>query len=170
MIPEQWSSSLTAISRKFREVWDGTRRSSQNQIYTCMAKMILKSLYIAWEGRQEKGIRKILEERTKELVRKKKNSLPLIKLLQPSYSGYAEDNLCILYSQYFFQTIYDCYLFSIDKPVLSLTLYKFIVWACWAKTQSYLRSKPKLVLTCINIYLHTYNLYMKNNMNSISKY
>ena len=27
------------------------------------------------------------------------------------------------------------------------TLYKFIVWACWAKTQSCLGSKPKLVLT-----------------------
>ena len=28
-------------------------------------------------------------------------------------------------------------------------LYKFIVWACWAKTQSCLGSKPKLVLTTI---------------------
>ena len=93
--------------------------------------MILKSWYIAWEGRQEKGIGKILEERTKELVRKKKkNSLPLIKLLQLSYSGYAEENLCILYSQYFFQTTYDRYLFSISKLVLSLTLYKFIGWTC----------------------------------------
>ena len=77
----------------------------------------------------------------------KKNSLFLIKLLQPSYSGYAEDNLCILYSQYFFQTTYDRYLFSIIRLVLSPMLYKFIVWAYWAKTQSCLGSKPKLVLT-----------------------
>ena len=77
----------------------------------------------------------------------KKNSLLLIKLLRSSYSSYDEDNLCILYSQYFFQTTYDRYLFSIIKQVLSPTLYKFIVWACWTETQSYLGSKPKLVLT-----------------------
>ena len=77
----------------------------------------------------------------------KKNSLLLVKLLQPSYSGYAKDNLCILYSQYFFQTTYDRYLFSIIRLVLSPILYKFIVWACWAETQSCLGFKPKLVLT-----------------------
>ena len=69
------------------------------------------------------------------------------KLLQLSYSGYAKDNLCILYPQYFFQITYDHYLFSIIRLVLSLTLYKFIVWACWAETQSCLGSKPKLILT-----------------------
>ena len=30
--------------------------------------------------------------------------------------------------------------------------YKFIVWACWAKTQSCLGSKPKLVLTIGAVY------------------
>ena len=71
----------------------------------------------------------------------------MVKLFRPSYSSYAEDNLRILYYQYFFQTIYDRYLFSIIRPVLFPTLYKFIVWVCWAKTQSCLGSKPKLVLT-----------------------
>ena len=150
VIPEQWSSSLTAISRKFREVWDGTGKSSQNQIYMCMAKMILKLWYIAWEGGQEKGIGKVLERRIRELVRNQITLCPLIKLLRPSYSGYTENNLCILCSQYFFQTTYDCYLFSIIRLVLSSTLYKFIVWACWAETQSCLGSKPKLVFTIIN--------------------
>ena len=73
------------------------------------------------------GIGKKLEKKTRELVTKKKNSLLLVKLLLPSYSGYAEDNLCILYYEYFFQTIYDHYLFSIIRLVLSPTLYKFIV-------------------------------------------
>ena len=70
----------------------------------------------------------------------------MIKLLQLSYSGYAEDNFCIFYSQYFFQTTHDRYLLSKIKLVLSPTLYKFIIWACWAKTQSCLGSKPKPVL------------------------
>ena len=34
----------------------------------CIAKMILKSWHIAWEGGQEKGIGKILEKKTRELV------------------------------------------------------------------------------------------------------
>ena len=71
----------------------------------------------------------------------------MVKLLRPSYSGYAKDDFYILYFQYSFQTIHDRYLFSKIKLVLLPTLYKFIVWACWAKTQPYLGSKPKLVLT-----------------------
>ena len=31
--------------------------------------------------------------------------------------------------------------------VLSLTLYKFIIWAYWAKTQSHIGSNPTSVLT-----------------------
>ena len=72
VIPEQWTSSLTTISRKFRKVWDRTERSSQNQIYTCMVKMILKSWYIAWEGRQVKRIGKTLEKKTRVLVTEKR--------------------------------------------------------------------------------------------------
>ena len=86
-------------------------------------------------------------KRLKNYLLKKKNSLLLIKLLRPSYSYYAEDNICILYSQYFLQTTYNCYLFFKIRLVLSPTLYKFIVLACWVETQSCLGSKPKLVLT-----------------------
>ena len=84
--------------------------------------------------------------RTKRSLRNKNSGL-LIKLLWPSYSGYADDDFYILYSQYFFQTTYDRYLISKIRLVFSFTLYKFIVWACWAKTQFCLGSKPKLVLT-----------------------
>ena len=38
------------------------------------------------------------------------------------------------------------------RLVLSPTLYKFLVWAYWAKTQSCLGSKPKLVLTIGAVY------------------
>ena len=147
MILKQWTSSLTASSRKFRKVWDGTGRNSQNQIYTCMVKMILKSWYIAWEGRQRGGFEKTPKKKDQRTSYWKKNSWLLIKLLRPSYSGYAEDNLCILCSQYFFQITHDRYLFSKIRPVLSPTLYKFIVWTCWVKIQFYTGSNPNSVLT-----------------------
>ena len=59
------------------------------------------------------------------------------------YSGYADDDFYILYFQLFFQTTYDRYLHSKIKLVLSPTFYKFIVWACWAKTQSYFGVQAK---------------------------
>ena len=50
------------------------------------------------------------------------------------YSGYAEDDFYTLYSQLFFQTTHDRYLILKIRLVLFPTLYKFIVWACWART------------------------------------
>ena len=52
------------------------------------------------------------------------------------YSGYAEDDFYILYFLLLFQTTYDRYLHSKIRLTFSLMLCKFIVWACWAKTQS----------------------------------
>ena len=92
----------------------------------------------------------------------KRRSLLLIKLLRLSYSDYAEDNLCILYPQYFFQITYDHYFFSIIRLVLSPTLYKFIIWVCWAETQSCLGSKPKLVLTNTNqLIIYIFSIYKR---------
>ena len=90
---------------------------------------------------------KNLEQKDLKTSHQKKNSGLLIKLLRSSYSDYADDDFYILFSQYFFQTTHDRYLLSKIRLVLFPTLYKFIVWAYWAKTQSYLGSKPKLVLT-----------------------
>ena len=64
-----------------------------------------------------------------------------------NYSGYAKDDFYISYSYFFFQSTHDCYFLSRIRLVLFPMLYKFIVWACWAKTQSYLGFKSKLVLT-----------------------
>ena len=87
----------------------------------------------------------------------------MIKLLRPSYSSYAEDNLYILYSQYFFQTTYDRYLFSKIRLVLSPTLYKFIVWACWAETQPCLGSKHWFLQVLFsfhpNPFIYTHNTF-----------
>ena len=46
-----------------------------------------------------------------------------------------------------FNTLKSATLSSRIELVLSPTLYKFIVWACWAKTQSYTGSNPNSVLT-----------------------
>ena len=138
MIPEQWTSSLIASSRKFREVWDGTGRSSQNPIYTCMVRTVLKSWYITWEGHQRERIEKPREKRSKKYDTKRGT---LDSWLY--YSGYAEDDFCILYSQLFFQSTHDRYLLFKIRLVLSPMLYKFIVWACWARTQSCFRVQAK---------------------------
>ena len=140
MIPEQWTSSLTAGSKRFREVWDGTGRSSHNSIYTCMVRMVLKSWYITWEGVQRKEIEKPSEKKIRKYDTKRRT---LDSWLY--YSGYADDDFYNLYSQFLFQTTHDRYLISKIRLVLFPTLYKFIVWARWAKTQSCLGSKPKLV-------------------------
>ena len=120
---------------------------------------------------QKRGDRKKHQrKKTKELVTEKRNSWLLIKYLRPSYSGYAEDNLCILYSQHLFQTTHDRYLFSKIRLVLSPTLYKFIVWACWAKTQSSLGSKPKLVLTVLKAYInHSFLEIFYGKLKKLSK-
>ena len=64
-----------------------------------------------------------------------------------NYSGYAKDDFYISYSYFFFQSIYDRYFLYRIRLVLFPVLYKFNVWAYWAKTQSYLGFKSKLVLT-----------------------
>ena len=115
-------------------MWDGTRRSSHNPIYTCMVRMVQKSWYITWEGVQRKGIKKPREKKIKKYDTKRRT---LDSWLY--YSSYAENDFCILYSQLFFQTTHDRYLLFKIRLVLSPTLYKFIVWACWARTQSYFR-------------------------------
>ena len=120
---------------------------------------------------KEGGLKKHQSKKEKRTSYWKKNSWLLIKLLRSSYSGYVEDSFCVLFSQFFFQTTHDRYLFSKIRLVLSLTLYKFIVWACWAKTQFCLGSKPKLVLT---IYIYIYILrniklyFCKNRMMEIN--
>ena len=50
------------------------------------------------------------------------------------YLGYAEDDFYILYFLLLFQTTHDRYLYFKIKLAFSPTLYKFIVWTCWAKT------------------------------------
>ena len=147
MIPKQWMSSLTAGDRRFKEVWDATGRSSHNPIYMCTVKMVLKSWYIMWEGVQRKGDWKTDRKKIKKYDTKWRT---LDSWLY--YSGYVEDDFYILYLQLFFQTIHDRYLLSKIRLVLSPTLYKFIVWACWARYQS-----------CFGVQAKTspYNFYMK---------
>ena len=144
VIPEQWTSSLTAGSRKFRKVWDRTGRRSQNQIYMCVMRMILKSWYITWEGSQRKKDRKLRAKKIKKYIAKRRT---LDSWLNDS--GYADDDFYISFSSFFFQTTHDRYLISKVRLVLFPTLYKFIVWAYWAKTQPCLGSKPKLILTTV---------------------
>ena len=76
-----------------------------------------------------------------------------------SYLGYAEDDFCISYSWFLFQTTHNRYFFSRIRLVLFSTLYKFIVCASWAKTQSYLGFNPKLVLTIMILFSHLLHIF-----------
>ena len=93
--------------------------------------MVLKSWYITWEGVQRKGDWKTYRKKIKKYDTKGRTPDSWLY-----YSGYAEDDFYILYLQLFFQTIHDHYILSKIKLVLSPMLFKFIVWACWARTQS----------------------------------
>ena len=139
VIPEQWTSSLTAGSRRFSEVWDGTGRSSHDLIYTCVIRTVQKSWYITWEGVQRKGDWKTYRKKIKKYDTKGRTPDSWLYC-----SGYAEDDFYILYLQLFFQIIHDRYLLSKIRLVLSPTLYKFIIWACWARTQSCFRVQAKI--------------------------
>ena len=63
------TSSLTVGGRRFKEVWDGTRRSSHNLIYTCTREKVRKWWYITWKGVQRKETEKKREK--KESLRNK---------------------------------------------------------------------------------------------------
>ena len=147
-MPEQWINSLIVGGRKFREVWDGTRRSSQNQIYTCKIKMIRKSWYITWENGQRKGWKNLERKKIKKYITKRRT---LVSWL--NYFGYADDGFYISYSYFFFQSTHNRYFLSRIRLVLFPTLYKFIIWTCWTKTQSCLGFKSKLVLTLTMVIL-----------------
>ena len=76
------TSSLTASSKRFREMWDGTGRSSQNLIHTCTMRMVQKSWYITWKGtqRKEHERKKQRKIKFKKDNSKRKNFILLITL------------------------------------------------------------------------------------------
>ena len=135
------TSSLTAGGRRFKEVWDGTGRSSHNLIYMCIRGKKRKLWYITWKRCPKRRHRK--KDREKESLRNKTLEGKILDTWL-YYSGYAENEFYILFVKLFFQTIHNCYLFSNLRLVLTPTLYKFIVWACWARIQSYFGVQAKI--------------------------
>ena len=114
-------------------MWDGTGESSHNLIYTCTVRMVWTSWYITWKGVQRKGRdwKTYKKKKIKKYDTKGRTSNSWIY-----YSSYVDDDFYIFCLQLSFQTIHDRYLLSKFRLVLSPTLYKFIVWTCWASTQS----------------------------------
>ena len=104
--------------------------------------MVLKSWYITWKGVQRKGDWKTYRKKIKKYDTKRRTPDSWLY-----YSGYADDDFYIFYLQLSFQTIHDCYLLSKIRLVLSPMFYKFIVWACWARTQFCFGVQAKTVLT-----------------------
>ena len=101
----------------------------------------------------KKGIEKPRAKKIKKYITKRRTLDSRL-----DYSSYAEDGFYISFSYFFFQSTHDRYFLSRIRLILFPTLYKFIVWACWFKTQSYLGFKSKLVLTVYNSYICTVQL------------
>ena len=105
-----------------------------------------KSWYITWENGQRKGSQNLKRKEIKKYIPKRRTLDSWL-----NYLGYAEDDFCISYSWFLFQTTHNRYFFSKIRLVLFPTLYKFIIWAGWAKAQSCLGFNPKLVLTIVTV-------------------
>ena len=100
------------------------------------------------------NVRRRLKKRDgKNLEKKIKKDNTKRKVLDSwlCYLGYAEDDFYILYFLLLFQTTHDRYLYSKIRLALSPTLYKFIVWICWAKTQSCFGVQAKTSPYTINL-------------------
>ena len=104
---------------------------------------------------KDRGIEKPRAKKIKKYITKRRTLDSWLNFL-----GYSEDDFCIPYSWFLFQTIHNRYFFSRIRLVLFSTLYKFIVWAGWAKTQSCLGFNPKLVLT-IMIWGNNFFFFLK---------
>ena len=73
------TSSLTAGGRRFKEVWDGTERSSHNLIYTYTRGRVQKWWYITWKGVQRKRDREKKHREKKALeIRHHKEKLQIL--------------------------------------------------------------------------------------------
>ena len=162
-MPEQWTSSLTTKSRRFKEGRRGTEKLWTPDSHVggeIGVKTIVYNMKRDQKKRREKNQEKEKErerEREREkgwrnTIVKRKNFVLLITLLGPD-RGY----FLYLYICNFFLLIntIDQYLFPRFRLTSSPTLYKFIVWAFWAWVHSYFGFKPKPVLTII------YNLFSK---------
>ena len=51
--------------RRFKEMWDGTERNSQNLTHTCTVRMVQKSWYITWKGTKKKKNKNKNREKSK---------------------------------------------------------------------------------------------------------
>ena len=116
--------------------------------------MIRKSWYITWENGQRKGSQNLKQKEIKKYIPKRRTLDSWL-----NYLGYVKDDFCISYSWFLFQTTHNRYFFSRIRLVLFPTLYKFIVWASWAKTQSCLGFNPKLVLIVMILFSHLLHIF-----------
>ena len=114
-------------------MWDGTGRSPHNLIYTCIVRNVRKSWYITWKSVQRKGgfSGREIKRKFKKYNTRRKNSKYLIILFWLGRGWFL-----YLIRINTLPTIHNHYVFSKFRLVLSPTLYKFIVWACWAWVQS----------------------------------
>ena len=157
-MPEQWTSSLTIKSRRFKEGRKGTEKfwtpnshvggEVGGKIMVYNTKRDQKKENGHREKRREKRKRERESKRLKKYNSKKKEFSTLNHITRAC----SRILFVLVYVQLFpFNTIFQ-YLFPKFRLAFSLTLYKFIVWAFWVWLHSYFGFKSKPVLTTIKWY------------------
>ena len=129
--PEQWSSSLTAISWWFWEVLDGIGTSSPNLTYTCVVGTAPRLEYITW----------------RDVLKEGDNLIYWTKPYDTYYLDHPENRFSNLNYVLQFKTIKSNRFSSGIDLALPSTLYKFIVWAAWVWVQSCFGTNSISVLT-----------------------
>ena len=161
-MPEQWTSSLTAKSRRFKEVWNKTEKLWTPDSHVSGEIGVKTVVYNTKKdkkkrGRKKQKKKKRKKKREKESKRLKKYNNKKKELCTLNHTTRAWPRILFVFVhvQLFpFSTIFQ-YLFPRFRLAFSPTFYKFIVRAFWAWVHSYFGFKSKPVLT---IRMHTYFL------------
>ena len=124
VMPEQWSSSLTAIGWWFWEVLDGTGRNPLNLAYTCVVRMTRRLQYITWKNALKAGRGTLIQFLSWRKPYKTKN----LVCFEDKF-----DNLICVKPSWIVK--FNRFSSEINLVLLS-TLYKFIIWAVrvWAQS------------------------------------
>ena len=145
-MPEQWTNSLTAKSRRFNEGRKGTKKLWTPDSHVGGEICVKTVVYNTKKGSKEKEEKKKKEKESKRL-KKYNNKKKEFCTLDHTTRAWPKILFVFVHMQLFpFNTIFQ-YLFPGFILPFSPTLYKFIVRAFWAWVHSYFGFKSKPVLT-----------------------
>ena len=159
-MPEQWTSSLTAKSRRFKERQKGTKKlwtpDSHVGGEVCGKIMVYNTRRDQKKGeRKKKRLEKRKRERESKRLKKYNSKKEEFNIFDHITRACLKILFVLVHAQLFpFNTIFQ-YLFPRFRLAFFPTLYKFIVRTFWAWVHSRFGFESKLVLT-VSIFLTSY--------------